>query len=116
MADARRMMRLSAYRAMWLLVLFDLPVKSKPQRKLATSSREYLLKDGFSRIQYSVYTRPCPSEENAQVHRRRVQQAVPPEGLVRILVFTDKQFSRMDCYQGAIPVAPESQPRQLDLF
>ena len=101
---------------MWLMVLFDLPVKSKPQRKRATLFRKILLQDGFHMIQYSVYSRPCPSEENATVHRKRIRAAIPAEGLVRILTFTDKQFARMDCFQGAIPVPTEGKPEQLDLF
>jgi len=101
---------------MWILVLFDLPVKSKPQRRLATDFRKALIKDGFSMIQYSVYTRPCPSEENTDVHRKRVLELIPPEGLVRVLLFTDKQYSRMDCFQGKIQVSAEGQPKQHNLF
>ncbi len=109
-------MLISGYRAMWLLVLFDLPVKTKTQRKRATDFRKNLIKDGFDMVQFSVYSRPCPSEENAAVHRNRVRLFLPQEGQVRVLLFTDKQYSRMECFQGEIPVAPEAMPHQLDLF
>lgn len=107
---------LSWWRAMWLFVFFDLPVKSKPQRKRATEFRRSLLKDGFEMAQYSVYLRPCPTDENASIHVRRVQGIIPQEGKVRILKITDAQFSRMHCFQGKIPIPPEHQPRQLDLY
>ncbi len=109
-------MWVSGYRAMWVLVLFDLPVKTKAQRKRATRFRNSLVKDGFDMIQYSVYSRACSSEEKAAVHRYRVRHILPPEGRVRILLFTDKQYARMECYQGEIPTPVERMPRQLDLF
>jgi CRISPR-associated protein Cas2 len=109
-------MQISGYRAMWLLVVFDLPVRTKLQRKRASRFRKDLIQDGFDMIQFSVYSRPCPSEENAAVHRNRVRLKLPPEGRVRILWFTDKQYARMECYQGEIPMPTERSPSQLDLF
>jgi CRISPR-associated protein Cas2 len=101
---------------MWLLVMFDLPVKTKAQRKLATGFRKALLDDGFDMIQFSVYSRPCPSEENAQAHFDHISSCLPPKGQVRILQFTDKQYGRMQCYQGEIPIETEHMPAQLELF
>lgn len=109
-------MNVSGYRAMWALVMFDLPVATKPQRKRATEFRKALIEDGFDMVQYSVYSRPCPSEENLEVHLRRVRQILPPDGHVRILRFTDKQYARMECFRGTTPEDPEGMPRQLELF
>lgn len=110
------MVEISGYRAMWLFVMFDLPVETRIQRKLAANFRKDLLKDGFSRIQYSVYARPCPSQEIATVHSRRVRLMIPPEGEVRILQVTDKQFGYMQCFFGKLPSKPEKAPQQLELF
>lgn len=101
---------------MWLLVMFDLPVKTKPQRKRAARFRADLVKGGFDMVQFSVYARACASEENADVHLNRVRSAIPREGRVRIARFTDKQYARMVCFQGRIPVRSEPVPKQLDLF
>lgn len=109
-------MDISGYRAMWLLVMFDLPTKTKPQRKAASGFRNELLKDGFSMVQYSVYTRPCPTEENAEVHEERILKTLPQLGQVRIIKFTDKQYSRMGNYHGSNPAAIESQPAQISMF
>ena len=79
---------------MWLLVMFDPPVKTPKQRKLATGFRKSLLEDGFAMMRFSIYSRPCPSDENAAVHQERVKRWLPPEGSVRILKITDKQFER----------------------
>jgi len=109
-------MSLSGFKAMWVLVMFDLPVTRKTQRKAATGFRKFLLKTGFDMIQFSVYSRPCPSDENATVHVDRVKSNLPPNGQVRILKFTDKQYGRMECFLSRTVSHPESQPDQLQLF
>ncbi len=103
-------------RAMWVLVMFDLPVVTKRQRKEATEFRKDLIKDGFDMVQYSVYSRPCPSDENAAVHVARVKGCLPPDGEVRILKFTDKQYSTMECYLSKSRFRTGTQPSQIMLF
>jgi CRISPR-associated protein Cas2 len=109
-------MSLSGMRAMWVLVMFDLPVMTKRQRREATEFRKDLLKDGFDMVQYSVYSRPCPSDENAAVHVARVKSMLPPDGEVRILKFTDKQYARMECFLSKSRFRTGSQPSQIMLF
>lgn len=109
-------MSMNGYRAMWILVMFDLPVMTKPQRKSASGFRKDLMGDGFDMIQYSVYSRPCPTDENAEVHVKRVKRILPSDGQVRILKFTDKQYAKMECFQSTISKRIESQPSQTELF
>ena len=109
-------MIVNGYRAMWIQVMFDLPVDTKKARRDYTRFRKKLIEDGYWRMQYSVYVRPCPSEENAQVHFQRVKAILPPDGEVRILIFTDKQFARMKVYHGKIRKPTEEIPEQLALF
>jgi len=101
---------------MWLLVMFDLPVDDETARRRYTRFRKLLLKDGFAKMQYSVYVRHCASKENADVHEARVGSAVPPEGEVRILRITDKQYERMQIFYGKERSKPEKPPAQLELF
>ena len=42
---------------MRIIVFFDLPVKTKKERRNATQFRNFLIKDGFYMMQYSVYAR-----------------------------------------------------------
>lgn len=107
---------INAYDAMWIYVLFDLPVDTKAKQKRATQFRNGLKKDGFAMFQFSVYIRPCPSRENAEVHIRRVQRMVPAEGMVSILLITDKQFGQMRIFYGAKASPPPPTPLQLELF
>jgi len=109
-------MYLSGYRYMWVVAMFDLPVATKADRKRYARFRKSLVKAGFARMQFSVYTRSCPSRENAAVHVNRVAAAVPAEGEVRILLVTDKQFERMLVFWGGKAKAPAPPAAQLMLF
>ncbi len=106
----------SGYRSMWIFVMFDLPTDTKRARKDYTYFRKNLLKDGFSMVQYSVYVRHCASEENADVHYKRVSNFLPPDGEVRIIAVTDKQFARMQIYWGKRRKPTPPPPQQLELF
>jgi CRISPR-associated protein Cas2 len=106
----------SPYRFMWVLVMFDLPVLTKEDRKNYREFRKQLLKRGYLQLQFSVYARPCHSDENAQVHKERVLKYLPPEGEVRIAMFTDKQFQRMELFFGKRASEVEKQPEQLSFF
>jgi CRISPR-associated protein Cas2 len=106
----------TGYRAMWVLAMFDLPVDTKTARKAYADFRKNLVQDGFTMIQYSVYIRHCASEENAQVHYKRVQSFLPPDGEVRLLTITDKQFERMQIFWGKLRKPTPPPPAQLELF
>lgn len=107
---------LSAFRPMWLMAMFDLPVEDKIDRRNYARFRKALLKDGFMMLQYSVYARYLPSEEAAEAHRRTVRVAVPPLGQVRIIAVTDHQFGKMEVFYGRKPRAPEEPQSQMLLF
>lgn len=101
---------------MWVVAMFDLPVHDKAARKRYARFRKSLLKDGFAKMQFSVYVRHAASRENAAVHIARVERAVPDDGEVRIMTITDKQFERMAVFWGKMRKEPEPPPAQLELF
>lgn len=107
---------LSGYRAMWLFAMFDLPMDTKEARKEYTRFRKKLLGLGFTQIQLSVYARFFPSEEASDVQRKKIAGAVPPDGLVRLVAITDRQFGKMESYYGKEKVPPEKPPSQLAFF
>lgn len=83
---------------MWVLVLFDLPVKTPAERKSANAFRRSLIKDGYLMLQFSVYVRICNGDERVEKHLRRIESALPPEGSIRALTVTDLQYERMKCF------------------
>jgi CRISPR-associated protein Cas2 len=107
---------LSAYRIMWLLVMFDLPVVTKAERSAANRFRLSLLDMGFSKAQLSVYMRFCTSYSQVSTYCQRVELALPEGGQVNILQFTDKQYGRIMSYQGRKAKPEKKAVQQFDLF
>lgn len=101
---------------MWVIAMFDLPTETKAARKAYTRFRKNLIEDGFTMMQYSVYSRHCASIENAEVHIDRMGQRLPPAGEVRFLSITDRQFSRIRVYWGKKRAKTEPSPPQMELF
>lgn len=109
-------MELNAYRIMWLFVFFDLPTETKKDRRNAQQFRKNLMKDGFTMMQYSVYTRHCASSESADVHEKRVNALLPPLGKVSMLRITDKQYGNIANFWGRAALETPPLPKQLELF
>lgn len=108
--------RISEYRVMWLLVLFDLPTETKRDIRAYTVFRKNLIKDGFTMFQFSIYIRHCASIENAEVHIKRVKSFLPEYGKVGIICITDKQFGNIELFFGKKPIVPNAPGQQLELF
>jgi len=109
-------MKFGGSQIMWIVVLFDLPTDTKAARKEYTRFRKFLLNDGFTMMQYSVYMRHSSSDENAIVHAKRVKDRLPDDGEVRISKITDKQFGKIEVYYGKKRTATEKAPLQLQFF
>lgn len=101
---------------MWLVAMFDLPVSTQEARREYTLFRDFLLQEGFTMLQFSVYARYCGSEDKSRAFRRRIQRALPPDGEVRLLAITDRQFGKMEIYAGKKRRRAEKPPDQMLLF
>lgn len=102
---------------MRILVFFDLPVKSKSERREATRFRNFLLNDGFIMLQYSVYVRICNGVDAVNKHKERVRRNLPDNGSVRLLVITEKQYEAIEIMLGSLTEADEDfQCEQLTIF
>ncbi len=102
---------------MWLFVFFDLPVITQKERKVATSFRKNLMKDGFVMMQYSVYIRHCASYESQSVHIKRVKSFIPETGMVSVLSVTDKQYGNIKNFWGKDKRKKvHTEPLQLEFF
>ena len=90
---------------MRMIVFFDLPVAEKEERRAATKFRNFLIKDGFQMVQFSVY-------DSVATHEKRIESNLPPNGSIRLLIITEKQYESMrillgDFKQSDVPVAFE---------
>ncbi len=105
----------SGYKFLWMLVMFDLPVKEPDERSAATRFRHVLLDEGFDMAQFSVYYRVLSGKEAAEAMNRRITAATPENGLVQILTITDKQYGAITTIRGKC-YEPPKKIEQLSLF
>ncbi|MFN7746157.1 MAG: CRISPR-associated endonuclease Cas2 [Hyphomonadaceae bacterium] len=101
---------------MWVIAMFDLPTDTPRARKAYAQFRKNLIQDGFTMMQYSVYSRHCASIENAETHMTRMGALVPAAGEVRFLAITDRQFGRIRVFTGKKRMQMPPPPAQLELF
>lgn len=109
-------MALSAYRLMWMMVMFDLPTVTKSDRKAATKFRNFLLDEGFEMSQFSVYLRFCAGTPQVEARIGRLRTNVPKRGKVQILTFTDRQYQTMVCLESRTKREPGAKYEQFKLF
>ena len=100
---------------MWMLVMFDLPVVNKADRKEYSRFRHFLLDQGFSMAQFSVYLRLVSSKDRVKRFERKIAEALPKQGKVQIITITDKQYENIRSYDGCDPQILKK-PDQLHLF
>ena len=93
---------------MRLLVFFDLPVVTKAERRAYTAFRRFLVNDGYDMIQFSIYGRILNGSDAEEKHMRRLLVNLPPEGSIRALTVTEKQYASMKLLVG-LPLFQEKQ-------
>jgi len=98
------------------MVLFDLPTASKAERRSYSKFRDFLLDNGFEMAQYSVYVRHTNGKDAVKAIITKVEAAMPPEGKVDILQFTDKQYENIVCLRGERRIDSPKNPDQLLMF
>ena len=90
---------------MRLMVFFDLPTKTDLDKKAYTMFRRQLLKNGFSMIQFSVYSRLCCNPENADKYLNKISKFIPKQGHIRAMTITDKQYHNTKIMLGTLTVS-----------
>ena len=100
---------------MRVLVLFDLPTQTKKERKIASRLRQFLKKDGYIMLQYSVYARICKGQADIEKHEKRLKCLLPEVGSVRMLTITEKQYVTMKILFGRAKKMEEIGAAQLVL-
>lgn len=85
---------------MRMIVFFDLPTKTRKNKKDYVRFRRFLLQDGFDMIQFSVYCRIIVGKDGEMQHYKRLKTHLPPEGSVRCITVTEKQYADIQFLVG----------------
>lgn len=95
------------YNFMRLIVFFDLPVITKADRHAYSTFRKYLIKQGYMMLQYSVYSKIFNNVDAVENHIKVLKKNIPPDGSVRAMMVTEKQYSRILILLGGKTMAEE---------
>lgn len=80
--------------------MFDLPTETSKDRKNYRKFRKFLIKNGYSMLQYSVYTKIILNRTALNYQRIKLKQNAPPNGYVDILIITENQFKNIETIVG----------------
>ena len=86
---------------MRLLVFFDLPTGNKEERKNYAVFRKFLIKQGFSMLQFSVYERITRNHDDCEKYISVIEKNKPPVGDIRCLKVTEKQYEGIKLIIGS---------------
>ncbi len=88
------------YNFVRIILFFDLPMNTKKEKRVYRNFRKYLIKNGYMMMQFSVYCRIFANREAAVNHITILKRNVPKEGQIRIMLVTEKQYSKIEIIVG----------------
>lgn len=93
---------------MRMIVFFDLPTETAKDRREYRKFRKLLINEGFLMMQESVYSKLALNMSVINSQKTKLENSKPKNGIVQILVITEKQFAGIDTIVGSIT------PKSLD--
>jgi len=88
------------FRAMRIIVFFDLPVLTKIERRQYTKFRKYLVERGFIMLQESVYSKIALNSTAKDTVITHLRNNKPKTGNVQVLIVTEKQYQTIEFLAG----------------
>lgn len=84
-----------SYRYMRMLLFFDLPMITNEEKRNYIKFRKHLIKNGFFMLQESVYCKLVLNPTVANSVMKNLEENKPPQGLIQMLIITEKQYEKM---------------------
>lgn len=94
------MMKISEYRKMRIILLFDLPSVEKEDIAINVKFTKNLKKIGFYMLQYSVYVKSLTNQSEYERVIKKIKQIIPKKGNIIVLKLTEKQYNEMIYLKG----------------
>lgn len=87
-------------RYMRVILFYDLPSITFKEKKSYRKFHDFIIKEGFIQLQESVYTKLALNSSISNSVINRIKSNTPKDGLVQLLVVTEKQFAQMEYICG----------------
>lgn len=101
---------------MRLIVMFDLPVKTPADRQRYQHFHKFLVQDGYTMMQLSVYSRITTGLDGAEKHLSRLRANLPSKGNVRVMTVTERQYESMLFLVGKPKIQEKAVGSQLQIW
>lgn len=101
---------------MRVIVMFDLPVITDAQKRIATKFRKFLLDEGYIMMQFSVYSRICKNNDDLLKHVNRIKINAPKSGNIRMIQITENQYNNMIMFSGQKAIEEDIAEDNLIIF
>lgn len=85
---------------MRIMIFFDLPTETAKDRKIYSKFRKLLINEGFIMMQESVYSKLALNNSIVQSIKEKIKKNKPANGIVQLLVITEKQYSEIEYIVG----------------
>ena len=82
------------------IVMFDVPVDTPEQRRLASRFRSSLRRQGYSMLQKSIYIKLLRNIDTLPTEEKALHRIAPPEGTVQMLAMPVRYFVNMKAITG----------------
>lgn len=98
---------------MRMILMFDMPTETVEERKAYRKFRKFLLSEGFTMHQFSVYSKLLLNNSANKAMVDRLQGNNPKKGSITLLTVTEKQFARMIYLNGEKNTSVANSDRRL---
>ena len=78
-----------------VLLFFDLPTETNKDKKEYRKFVKFLTKEGYIRIQFSLYSKLCINSDSANTAIKKARSSSPENGDIRILTLTENQYQKI---------------------
>ena len=112
MARRQRLETPTGWSMMWIICMFDIPVRTRIEMRKATHFRNLLLDNGFMMKQFSVYIKPVKSLNVGQTTTKKLSTFIPDNSSVSFIYITDKQYMMTENYLGKNVEENEEETRE----
>ena len=91
---------ISKYKQLRIIIFYDLPMVETQEIKEYTRFRKTLHQLGFYQLQFSIYVKVVRTESGYKAVLNKLGSSIPPNGHIRIMKITEKQYDNMVILRG----------------
>ena len=82
--------------------MFDLPTGTPDERRAQARFRKFLIEEGFTMEQLSIYSKIAIGQASAESERMRVRCNCPLYGSVEMMTLTEKQYAAREILVSSV--------------